>query len=133
MALGIRKTQIFAAEVFAILAAVHEHRAELAGRDVIFFIDNEAACAALVRGGSSTHDVGAIVHAIHWLLFQVDCRPWFEWVDSKSNCSDGLSRDGLADAWTRAQSWELRKGELPPWNAVTNCRKFALMTLGLEV
>ena len=132
-ALDVRKTQIFAAEVFAILAAVHEHKADLAGHDAIFFIDNEAACAAMVRGGSSTHDVGAIVNAIHWLLFQIDCRPWFEWVDSKSNCSDGLSRDGLEDAWTRAQGWELQMGVLPPWNAVTECRDLALMTLGLAV
>ena len=117
--LKVRKTQIYAAEVFAILAAVHEHLIELASRDVIFFIDNEAACAAMVRGSSSEEDVGAVVNAVHWLLFRVDCRPWFEWVDSKSNCSDGLSRDGLEDVWTIAQGWQLKEGKMPPWNAIT--------------
>ena len=34
-----RKTQIYAAEAFAVLAAVHEHRVELRKSDAIFFID----------------------------------------------------------------------------------------------
>ena len=82
--------------------------------------------------GSCGPDVSAIVNVVQWLLFQVDCRPWFEWVDSSSNCSDGLSRDGLTDKWTIAQSWKLQEGVVPPWNAVTDCKKVALRTLGLE-
>ena len=76
-------------------------------------------------------DVSAIVNACQWLLFQVECRPWFEWVDSSSNCSDGLSRDGLTDRWTIMQKWELKKGRVPAWNAVTKSREVALRTLGL--
>ena len=45
---------------------------------------------------------------------QYDCRLWFEWIDSDSNPSDGLSRAGLADEWTRAQGFELLE-ELPPF------------------
>ena len=48
-----RKTQIYAAEAFAVLASVYEHLDELAGTDAIFFVDNEAACAALIRGTSA--------------------------------------------------------------------------------
>ena len=114
------------------MAAVHEHLKDLQSSDVIFFIDNEAACAALIRGSSKEPDVAAVVNAVHWLLHQADCRAWFEWIDSASNCSDGLSRDGLRDAWTVAQGWNLRKGEVPPWDAVTQSRKVALKTLDLE-
>ena len=96
---------------------------QLRRSDAIFFIDNEAACAAMIRGSSKEPDVGAIVNAVHWLLYQADCRAWFEWIDSSSNCSDGLSRDGLKDAWTLAQKWNLKAGEVPPWNAVTQCKK----------
>ena len=35
-----------AAEAFAVLAAIRQHRDFLTGRDVIFFIDNEAAASA---------------------------------------------------------------------------------------
>ena len=127
-----RKTQIYAAEAFAILAAMYEHLEDLRKTDAIFFVDNEAACAAMIRGSSKEPDVSAIVNTVHWLLYQVDCRPWFEWVDSCSNCSDGLSRDGLTDEWTIAQRWNIKKGVVPPWNAVTECSRVALKTLDLE-
>ena len=109
-----RKTQIYAVEALAILAAVYERLEDLSGTDTIFFVDNEAACAAMIRGTSGEPDVSAIVNACQWLLFQVECRPWFEWVDSSSNCSDGLSRDGLTDKWTIEQNWQLQAGMVPP-------------------
>ena len=128
--LKIRKTQIYAAETYAVLAAVHAHLRELADTDAIFFVDNEAACAALIRGSSKEADVGAIANAVQWLLFSVNCRPWFEWIDSNSNCADGLSRDGLLDAWTQEQGWQLEKGMVPAWNVVTDLKQVALETLG---
>ena len=51
---------------------------QLQRSDAIFFIDNEAACAAMIRGSSKEPDVGAIVNTVHWLLYQADCRAWFE-------------------------------------------------------
>ena len=51
--------------------------------------------------------MGEIVQTIQWLALQMGCRIWFEWIDSKSNPSDGLSRDGLDDAWTKAQGWDI--------------------------
>ena len=40
-----RKTKIYAAEVFAVLAVVYEHLQGLVEADAVFFVDNEAACA----------------------------------------------------------------------------------------
>lgn len=131
-ALLVRKTQIYAAEAYAILAAVYEHLTDLKNTDAVFFVDNEAACAALIRGSSTQSDVGAVVNAVHWMLFSINCRPWFEWIDSASNCSDGLSRDGLKDTWKGQQGWKLQGGRVPPWNAVTEFRGLALKTLGVE-
>ena len=37
------------------------------------------------------------------------CRAWFEWIDSDSNISDGLSREGVTDPWTKAQGWDLKE------------------------
>ena len=74
LALKSRTQQIFPAEVFAAYAAVEEHIASLAGRDVIMFIDNESATAALVRGASKEDDVMSIIQAIHWTLLKHGAR-----------------------------------------------------------
>ena len=129
-ALKPRSTQIYPAEVFAVFACVWQHLDELRNQDVLFFIDNEAGCAALIRGSTTQDDVGSIVQATHWLLHSINARPWFEWVDSASNPSDGLSRDGLDDAWTRAQGWELDVAREPPWSGIEDHRRLALLTLG---
>ena len=104
------------------------HAEEVRGRDVIFFVDNEAAVAACIRGASRCDDVGLIVQAIQWEALKLDCRLWFEWIDSKSNPSDGLSRDGLDDEWTVAQRWQLEAGHVP--EMVTS--KHALQAMALE-
>ena len=107
-----------------------EHLDDLRNADAIFFIDNEAACAALIRGASREPDVGAIANAVQWLLYQANCGPWFEWVDSASNCSDGLSREGTTDAWTQLQDWDVQEGCVPEWNAVTQLKEVAMETMG---
>ena len=113
-----RKTQIYPAEVYALFAAVWEHRFLLAGADVLAFVDNEAAAAAIIRGAPRHNDVGDMVHCLHWTLLRHGVRPWVEWIDSDSNPSDGLSRDGLLDKWTLEQGWDLRAGSHPPtWSA----------------
>ena len=70
--------------------------AEFKGRDVIWFIDNEAACSALIRGSSTSEDVQDITEAAALMSSLLGCRVWYEWIDSSSNVSDGLSRVGLA-------------------------------------
>ncbi len=127
-----RSTQIFPAEAMAVYAAIHCHAQELQGQDVIVFVDNEAAAAALIRGSSSSADVGVISQAVHWLLHRLHCRMWLEWTDSDSNISDGLSRDGASDRWTAEQGWDLAQGELPPWqHDLSTHRAICLKTLGL--
>ena len=87
------------------------------GRDVLCFVDNEAACSALVRGSSSSHDVEMLVQAFHVSLASLSAHAWIEWIDSKSNPSDGLSRTGLQDEWTRARTeWLPSEAKEPPWH-----------------
>jgi len=115
-----RATQIFPAEAFAVYTAVWDLRHRLEGQDVLAFVDNEGAAAALIRGSSGVEDVGCIAQALHWLLLGLRCRLWIEWIDSESNPSDGLSRDGLLDEWSRAQGWHLSVGSIPPWDLGLN-------------
>ena len=55
-----RKTQILAAEAVAVLTALVITPELFNGRDVVWFVDNEAALSSLVRGASRADDVGHI-------------------------------------------------------------------------
>ena len=107
----------FAGEAFAVYAALWHYRDLLQGSTIVIFVDNESAASALIRGTSSQEDVGSVVLAVQWLLHSIDAKAWVEWIDSESNPSDGLSRAGCTDAWTRRQGWELSQGAAPPWSA----------------
>ena len=74
---------------------------------MIWFVDNEAAVSTLIRGAAKPEDLDRVAACASVSLLQLSCRVWWEWIDSKSNPSDGLSRKGLADEWTIAQGWKL--------------------------
>ena len=80
-------------------------------RDLLIFVDNEAAVSALIRGGSKAADAARLAELFHALLLQLTSRAWVEWIDSNSNPADGLSRLGLRDPWTAEQDWILRAVE----------------------
>ncbi|CAE7402748.1 unnamed protein product [Symbiodinium sp. CCMP2456] len=82
-------------------------------RDLLWFIDNQAAVAAAVKTASAEEDVFEIAHMAALLRARLQCRCWFEWIDSDSNPSDGLSRDGLLDTWSLSQTWFLESHNFP--------------------
>ena len=71
------------------------------GRRGIWFIDNVAALMALVRGRSDAEDLDRMAVLIHGLMYGLQCMIYFEWVESKANWADGISRDGYSDLWHR--------------------------------
>ena len=96
---------------------MHRH---LIRRDVICFIDNEAATAFAIRGSSSEPGADTMVQVAHLLWLGLECRNWIEWIDSRFNLADGLSRRGLLDEWTWSQGWRLPECQHPPWDGNTN-------------
>ena len=52
-------------------------------------------------------DCAAMAELAHALQLQLSIRLRIDWVDSDSNPADGLSRDGISDAWTLAQQYRL--------------------------
>ena len=96
-----RDTQITPLELLAAFSALHTFREVLAERLIILFIDNEAACAALASGVSSAPDLQALVSASHFLADLFRMRIWIEWIPSKSNPADELSREGFSK-WTQS-------------------------------
>ena len=111
-ALFPRKTQILAAEAVAVLTALVLAPHTLANRELVWFIDNEAALSSLVRGTSKAEDVGHVAACTQLAMLEHSCAAWYEWIDSASNPADGLSRDGIRDQWTLKQGWEIT--EIPP-------------------
>jgi hypothetical protein len=43
------------------------------------------------------------------ILYKLGARTWWEWVDSASNPSDGLSRLGVQNPWTLSQNWLIQE------------------------
>ena len=111
-----RATDIFPAEAVCSVLVPWNQPDAFEGQDVLWFIDNEAAAAAVIRGASGSDDVDHIVQVAHALYQRLHSRVWFEWINSEANPSDGLSRDGFLDKWTRTQQWCLTVPSQPDWS-----------------
>ena len=61
---------------------------------MVWFIDNEAACAAVIRGASQCEDVQDVVETAALTAAHLETRFWYEWIDTGANIADGLRRAG---------------------------------------
>ena len=96
-----RKTQIIPLELMAAAGMLVTYGHLLRGEDVIFFMDNQRVCCALVKGCSRSWDIQLLSTCWQLLCLQLGCRVWIEWVPSESNPADILSRDGTTHEITR--------------------------------
>ena len=64
----------------------------------------------------------------HLALAKLRSTVWFEYVESNSNWSDGASREGLKDPWTRENGFSVGVCEVPiwPWTADADRREALL-------
>ena len=108
------ETHIMRIEALGILSGVIYLAQLLTGRSVIWFVDNSSALGALLKGRSRDPMLHTIVQIIHLLLFVLDTRVWWEWVESKSNWSDGSSRLYLKCPWARRNGFSMRE-VTQPW------------------
>ena len=74
--------------------------------DIIWFVDNQGAASSLAKGASGSPDIDRIVSLSHLLWARCRARVWLEWVDSKANVADGISRDGFLDKASKALGFE---------------------------
>lgn len=65
----------------------------------IWFIDNTAALMSLIRGRSDSADLEHMSRMIHVALYALNCWIFWEWIPSKSNWADAISRLGATDPW----------------------------------
>ena len=78
-----------------------------------FFIDNLTGMCSLIKGSSRKEDLSSITTGIHIGLVEIESRPWFDYVETKSNSADGGSRIGLIDPVARQLGITLRQHQLP--------------------
>ena len=108
-----RVTQICVGEALGpLLALIHEGEA-LKGSLPIFFIDILAVLSCLIMGRSRELDLGALTFGAHLRLFHLGASPWWEYVRSAANLSDGGSRAGVTDPIAAAFGIPLRSLPFP--------------------
>ena len=90
--LAPRNTQIIPLELLAAAGLMHTFGDRLRGKDLIYFIDNQSVCACLTKGASKSRDIQHLSTAWRSMCHDLGCRVWIEWVPSKSNPADILSR-----------------------------------------
>eukprot|EP00435_Cladocopium_sp_Y103_P026817 s763_g6.t1 len=78
-----------------------------------WFIDNVASLMCLVRGRSDSADLERISHFIHIVLFALESVLFWEYIPSKSNWADPISRLGDSDPWHVQHSFTRFESELP--------------------
>eukprot|EP00434_Breviolum_minutum_P039847 symbB.v1.2.035390.t1/scaffold4753.1/size44016/3 len=89
-----RRQQISPGETICGLLVPIVHPEVLRSRDVLWFIDNECAVSSLIKASSPQSDIHLIAQFSQAAYHALQARVWFEWIDSASNPSDGLSRAG---------------------------------------
>ena len=90
-----RKQQIHMGELLGPICAVLRWPNLLKDRSAVFFVDNMGVLCNIINGTSSQLDAGSLTFALHLRIATLQITPWWEWVESDSNCSDGGSRIGI--------------------------------------
>ena len=88
-------------ELSMVLYALTARPSRFRGARGVWCIDNVAALMCLIRGRSDSPDLERLANLIHVALFALQTWIYWEWIPSKSNWSDSISRLGWKDPWYR--------------------------------
>ena len=81
------------AECAMIPLALWEVRAQVHGCKILWLVDDSPSLHALVKGASGNQAMDRAIALTYIMCFILDCSIYFEYVDSFSNFSDGISRE----------------------------------------
>ena len=129
--LAPRQTQIIPLELIAAIGLIHTFPSVSEGKEVIFFIDNQSVCGALTKGISHSRDIQFLSTGFHAMCAKIGCKVWIEWVPSKSNPADILSREHVSekDIEDKFEDTQYKSMDLPVW---VNQQHFDRIELILE-
>ena len=100
-------------EAAVIAAAALAEAPTLAGRTVVWFVDNTTALHAFVKGTSANEAVERAAQCVHFLSLKYDFRIWFEFIDSGANWSDGISRELHDDQFAKDHGFRVSTLAVP--------------------
>ena len=118
-------------EILAAVVVYFSLARELRGRQVIHFIDNSSAMAALVKGYSSAPDSASLVHAFWAMAAYIEVDVWFEYVRSAANIADWPSRGECGALITELRATEIEP-TLPPVGSFRDVERAVLLALGQD-
>ena len=75
-------------------------------------MDNVAALMALVKGSSGSNSIDQMAKLVHLACFAVRSVPYFEYVESKANWSDEISRKGAQGNWAARNAFAVGECEV---------------------
>ena len=81
--------------LYALAVRAHSFR----GRRGFWYIDNITALMSLIRGRSSSPDLERLAQLIHVAMFALRASFFFEYIPSKTNWADAVSRIGFKGPW----------------------------------
>ena len=104
---GKQETYIAQLELLVVLAAMIEFAGQIRHSRGLWFIDNVAALMALVRGKINSQSLNLMAQFVQVANYALHAAPYYEYVESKSNWSDEISREGLRGAWAKDNQFQL--------------------------
>ena len=113
MALWTSDVVIAQLELLMVLVGLVVYPECFRGRQTLWMLDNTAALMAMVRGRSDSEDLDQLAVIIHAMMYGLQAAIYFEWVESKSNWSDGISREGRQDRWYVANRFSFQQCAVP--------------------
>ena len=66
----------------------------------VLFVDNGASLFGVIKGVSGNAVNCRTIELLHFVIYHFGVTVWWEFVDSDSNSSDGISRELEVDAWS---------------------------------
>jgi hypothetical protein len=106
---GARATYIAQLELLSMLVALTELAGLVRGANSIWFIDNVPALMALVKGSSGSHSLDQMAKLVHLACFAIRSVPYFEYIESKANWADEISRVGAQGNWAPRNAFSVKE------------------------
>ncbi|CAE7396468.1 unnamed protein product [Symbiodinium sp. CCMP2592] len=110
---GPGEKKIAQLELSMVLYALVSRPSQFRSRRGVWYIDNTAALMSLIRGRSDNADLSRLAQLIPLCLFCFKTWAYWEWVPSKSNWSDSISREGADDVWHQSHLFSTFRAHFP--------------------
>ena len=110
--LSFSQHPIFELELLPVWISLLEWEGHLSNAQCVFYLDNEAAKGALIKGATDAGSGASIVQAFVVAEMRCQVKVWFSRVPTSSNIADGPSRMSLGDlearkVWRRRVDWNM--------------------------